>query len=130
MKTPAPPATEAAIEALVRVAVAVGEERKADDLKVLALGEVTHFTDYFVLCSGMSSRQVLAIADGMGHELREHKSRPLHVEGHDTGQWVLLDYGDFVIHVFHEERRAFYGLDRLWADAPDVTEKFRPAGRS
>jgi len=129
MKMPAPQATEPDIEALVRVAVAAGDERKADDLKVLALGDVTHFTDYFVLCSGMSSRQVQAIADGMGDELREHKSRPLHVEGRNTGQWVLLDYGDFVIHVFHEERREFYGLDRLWADAPDVTEKFLPAGR-
>lgn len=108
---------------VVREAVAAARDRKAEDLKVLHLGEVTHFTDYFLLCSGTNTRQVQAIADGVEERLRARKRRPLNVEGYQAGQWVLLDYGDFVMHVFLQERRRFYGLERLWGDAPDVTEE-------
>jgi ribosome-associated protein len=105
----------------VREAVAAALDRKAEDLKVLHVAEVTHFTDYFLLCSGTNSRQVQAIADGVEERLRNRKVKPLHVEGYQSGQWVLMDYGDFVLHVFLQERRRFYGLERLWGDAPDVT---------
>ena len=105
----------------VRSAVAAARDKKAEDLKVLHVGEVTHFTDYFLLCSGSNPRQVQAIADGVEERLRPTKLRPLNVEGYQAGQWVLLDYGDFVMHVFLQERRRFYGLERLWGDAPDVT---------
>jgi ribosome-associated protein len=126
--TPATPATPAvAVDTLTRVrqAVAAAEDRKAVDLRVLHLEKVSDFTDYFLICSGTSERQVQAIADAVQEKMREERVRPLHVEGFNRGQWVLLDYGDFVVHIFQEEPRRFYSLERLWGDAPDVTNEFR-----
>jgi len=111
--------------ARVREAVAAAEDRKAIDLKVLHLEKVSDFTDYFLICSGTSERQVQAIADAIQERLRSERVRPLHVEGYNRGQWVLLDYGDLVVHVFQEEPRRFYALERLWGDAPDVTAACR-----
>jgi ribosome-associated protein len=111
--------------ARVREAVASAEDRKALDLKVLHLEKVSDFTDYFLICSGTSERQVQAIADAVQGRLRTDKVRPLHIEGYNRGQWVLLDYGDLVVHIFQEEPRRFYALERLWGDAPDVTASFR-----
>lgn len=109
----------------VREAVAAADDRKALDLKVLHLQQVSDFTDYFLICSGSSERQVQAIADAVQERLRANHVRPLHVEGYNRGQWVLLDYGDLVVHVFQEEPRRFYALERLWGDAPDVTAELR-----
>ncbi|HEX2224003.1 MAG TPA: ribosome silencing factor [Thermoanaerobaculia bacterium] len=111
----------------VREAVLAAEDRKAIDLKVLQLEAISDFTDYFILCSGTSERQVQAIADSIDERLRAEKVRPLHVEGYNRGQWVLLDYGDFVVHIFQDETRRFYSLERLWGDAPDRTADFRSA---
>jgi len=111
--------------ARVRTAVAAAEDRKAVDLKVLHLGDVSGFTDYFLICSGTNERQVQAIADAVEERLRAERVRPLHVEGYNRAQWVLLDYGDLVVHVFQEQPRSFYALERLWSDAPDVTGDFR-----
>lgn len=110
----------------VREAVTAADDRKAIDLKVLQLEKISDFTDYFILCSGTSERQVQAIADAIDERLRAEKVRPLHVEGYNRGQWVLLDYGDFVVHIFQEDTRRFYSLERLWGDAPDRTADFRP----
>lgn len=118
------PATEPDVEARCREVVAAVEARKAYDVRVLQLGEVTSLTDYFLICSATSERQVRAIADAVQQTMREERVRPLHVEGYRHGRWVLMDYGDFVVHVFDEETRSFYGLERLWADAPDVTTDF------
>jgi ribosome-associated protein len=109
----------------VREAVSAADDRKAVDLKVLNLGKVTDFTDYFLICSGTSERQVQAIADAIQDRLRERCVRPLHVEGEKRAQWVLIDYGDLVVHVFQEEQRRYYALERLWGDAPDETAGFR-----
>ena len=109
----------------VREAVAAADDRKAADLKVLHLQKISDFTDYFVICGGTSERQVQAIADAVQERLREHRVRPLHVEGYNRAQWVLLDYGDLVVHVFQEEPRRHYALERLWGDAPDVTAELR-----
>lgn len=111
----------------VREAVAAAEDRKALDLKVLHLQKISDFTDYFMICSGTSERQVQAIADAVQEKLRESRVRPLHVEGYNRGQWVLIDYGDLVVHVFQEEPRRHYALERLWGDAPDVTAELRPS---
>lgn len=107
-----------------RAAVAAAEDRKAVDLKVLHLQQVSDFTDYFLICSGTNERQVQAIADAVEERLRANKVRPLHIEGYNRAQWVLLDYGDLVVHVFLEEPRRYYALERLWGDAPDVTADF------
>jgi ribosome-associated protein len=118
------PTTAPDVEARCREVVAAAEERKAYDLRVLQLGEVTSFTDYFLICSGTSGRQVQAIADAVQQTMKDERVRPLQIEGYKNGRWVLMDYGDLVVHIFDEETRSFYGLERLWADAPDVTSDF------
>lgn len=109
----------------VRSAVAAVQDRKALELLVLNVEGVCDFTDYFVLCSGTSERQVRSIAEFVEESLREQYAiRPLHEEGMREGKWVLLDFGDFVVHVFDQERREFYRLDRLWSDGEEVTAEY------
>ena len=99
-------------------------ERKAVDLRVLHIGDVSDFTEFFLICSGTSERQVQAIADAVVRGSREAGERPLGVEGYNNGNWVLVDYGDMVIHIFTSENRSYYGLERLWSDATDITDAF------
>jgi ribosome-associated protein len=110
--------------ARVHRAVQAALDRKAQNVKVLHLARVSDFTDYFMVASGTSERQVQAISDSIQEALRDEGSRPLHVEGKTSGNWVLLDYGDLVAHVFQPEPREFYGLERLWSDAPEETGRF------
>jgi ribosome-associated protein len=110
----------------VRETVAAALDIKAEEVRVRHLEPVTDFADYFVFASGTNERQVQAIADAVDARLRARGVRPLHVEGLAPAQWVLLDYGDFIVHVFLEETRRHYGLERLWRDAPDVTADFLP----
>ncbi len=112
------------IAARCREVVAAVENRKAYDLRVLQLSEVSSLADYFLICSGNNERQVQAIADAVQRKLQAESIRPHHVEGYKPGRWILLDYGDFVVHVFDRETRVYYGLEKLWADAPDVTKDF------
>ena len=113
------------IESRVRTAVAAALDKKAFDLAVLDVGDLTSIADYFILASAGNERQAAAIADSIQEKLRESmKVKPLLVEGTAPGRWVLLDYGDFIVHVFTEETRRFYGLERLWGDAPNVTAEF------
>ena len=119
-----PPGVPPDIAQRVREAVTAALDTKALDLRVLHLAAVTDFTDYFLICSGASDRQVVAIAEAIEERLRGQGVRARHVEGATRGQWVLADFGDFVVHVFLEHARKFYGLDRLWNDAPDVTAEF------
>lgn len=96
-------------------------DKKAEDVLVLDLRGLCQFTDYFVICHGASSRQALAIADAIEERLfEEGRKKPKHVEGRRVAEWILLDFIDIVIHVFIEDRREFYGLERLWGDAPPV----------
>jgi len=118
------PQTSLAIPERVRAAVAASLDTKAERLVVRHLEAVTDFTDYFLIASGTNERQVQAIADAVEERLRARGVRPLAVEGRAPAQWVLLDYGDFVVHVFLDETRKHYGLERLWRDAPDVTAEF------
>jgi ribosome-associated protein len=91
--------------------------KKAQNLVVLDVGELTSIADVFIICSGRSNRQVIAIADYIIENLKKHKLKPLSVEGTKEGHWVLLDYGHVVIHVFYEPVREFYDLEGLWVDA-------------
>lgn len=93
-------------------------ERKADGVLALDLRGVSSATDYFVLATGTSDIQVRAIAEHVMEELAKEGLRPLHVEGLDRARWVLLDFVDFVVHVFHPQAREFYQLELLWGDAP------------
>lgn len=112
------------IRARVREAVAAALDTKAEDVRVRHLAPVTSFADYFVIASGTNERQVQAIANAVEERLKAQGVRPLHVEGFAAAQWVLLDYGDFLVHALVEERRQYYGLERLWRDAPEVTADF------
>ena len=95
-------------------------DKKARDVVVLNLSTSGAFADYFVVCSGQTGRQVRAIVDGILGRLRETGTRPSHVEGYNHGEWVLIDCFDFIVHVFTEETRRFYDLDRLWGSATRV----------
>jgi ribosome-associated protein len=111
----------------VRLAVAAALDKKAFDLDVLSVGDLTSIADYFILSSASSERQAQAIADSVLERLRaEMKVKPLLVEGSTPGRWILLDFGDFIVHVFTEDCRRFYGLERLWGDAPNVTADYVP----
>jgi ribosome-associated protein len=101
-------------------AIAAAEDKKAADIVVLDLRKASGFTDYFVICSGQSARQIRAIADAVTEALASHAAKPAHVEGYERSEWVLLDYFDFIIHVFAPETRLFYGLERLWGNAERV----------
>ena len=110
------------IESRVRVAVHAALEKKAFDVDVLQVGQLTSIADYFILASATNERQAAAISDSIVEQLREKLGvRPLLVEGTTPGRWILLDYGDFIAHIFIEDVRRFYGLERLWGDAPNVT---------
>ena len=95
-------------------------DKKAAALVVLDLREVASFTDYFLIASGANVRQVQAVADEVVERLKQTGTRALRVEGYRTAEWVLLDYGDFIFHVFEEKARRFYDLERLWRDAARV----------
>jgi ribosome-associated protein len=99
-------------------AVSAAHDKKATDVVVLDLRKAAGFTDYFVICTGNNSRQIRAIADGVTETLKkDYDERPTLAEGADKSEWVLLDYFNFVVHVFSRECRAFYDLERLWGNA-------------
>jgi ribosome-associated protein len=110
----------------VAAAIDAARDKKATGVVVLDLKKAGAFTDYFVICSAANPRQVQAIADAVEQTLKtEHKQRPSLVEGYARAEWILLDYFDFVVHIFSRHARDFYGLDRLWGSAtriefPDV----------
>jgi ribosome-associated protein len=101
-------------------AIGAAREKKATDIVVLDLRATSGFTDYFLICSGQNPRQIKAIADAVEESLRGAGMRPAHVEGYTRAGWVLLDYFDFIVHVFNPETRAFYALERLWGSAQRI----------
>ena len=101
-------------------AVRAAESKKASDILVLDLREVTSFTDYFVLCTGSNQRQIQAISDAVAEQLRERGERPISLEGFQNAEWVLVDYGDFIVHILSQTAREYYGLERLWRHARSV----------
>jgi ribosome-associated protein len=117
----------------VALVLAAAEAKKAEDVSVLELPkESSAFTDYFVVCSGANPRQVQAIADEVDERLSKAGFEPNHREGYARGDWILLDYVDFVVHIFNESARKFYDLERLWKSAKklesaEVLGKKKPA---
>ncbi len=102
-------------------AVRAAQDHKALDLNVLDLEGICSFTSYFLICSGTSSRHTQAICDAIREKLENSGARPTHVEGYSQAEWILLDYLDFVVHIFSEHARHFYDLERLWKNAPRLT---------
>ena len=104
----------------VTLAIEAAADKKANDLAVLDLRKATGFTDFFVICSGTNPRQVRAIADCVMEALAATGAKPAHVEGYERSEWILVDYFDFIVHVFAPETRTFYGLERLWGNAEHI----------
>ena len=98
------------------------EAKQAKDIRVLDLREITTFADFFVIASGANARQIQAIADEIEIQLKQLGEYPLSVEGYQNAEWVLLDYGDYLIHVFTEKARQYYDLERLWRDGKIVNK--------
>ena len=112
--------TNASGERRVRRAAHAARDRKALDVVVLDVRSVSSVADYFLICSGRSRTHVDTITEAIRVELKEEGDRPLHAEGASESGWMLLDYGDVLVHVFLEETRLYYALERLWGDAPAV----------
>ena len=100
--------------------VQAASNKKAETIKILDLRALSTFTEYFVICSGQSDRQVQAIADSVCSELKDGGFNPISIEGYRDGRWIVVDYGDIVIHVFHDALRDYYDIEQLWDDAKRV----------
>ena len=108
------------LPAQIEHAIAAAEDKKAMDLVVLDLRKAAGFTDFFLIATGGNPRQIRAIADSVIEALAAKGAKPAHVEGYDRSEWILLDYFDFIVHVFAPETRVFYDLERLWGSAERI----------
>ena len=117
--TPTEP-VKAELDERIRMALSAASEKKAINSVVLDLREIASFTDYFMITSGTNERQVQAISDEVVETLKKAGTPAARVEGYKTAEWILLDYGDFVVHVFNEKARKFYDLERLWRESQRV----------
>jgi ribosome-associated protein len=111
---------DAGLDERILMALRAAAEKKALDLVVLDLRPVASFTEFFVITSGPNRRQVQDISDGVVEHLKKNGTRAARVEGYQTAEWILVDYGDFILHVFDEKARRFYDLERLWREAVRV----------
>jgi ribosome-associated protein len=116
-----------AVMANLRVAATAVDAKKAFQLTALDVSKQTSIAEAFLICSVGSARQAQAVADEVDRQLANLGFRPLSVEGYQQGSWILMDYGDFLLHIFLEERREFFALERLWGDAPEVSARLRAA---
>lgn len=114
----------------ILMAIHAAGEKKALDIVVLDLRAIATFTDYFLIASGTNERQVQAISDGVAESLKKAGTPAARVEGYKTAEWILLDYGDFVVHVFDDKARKFYDLERLWRESKRVEWPAELAGDS
>ncbi|CAN5481718.1 hypothetical protein BH10ACI1_BH10ACI1_27820 [soil metagenome] len=109
------------LDAEVKIAINCADENKAFDFVALDLREIASFTEFFIIASANNQRQVQAICDEIQEQLRKQlKSKAVRIEGYTSAEWVLLDYGDFIVHIFEQKAREFYDLERLWRDARKV----------
>jgi ribosome-associated protein len=115
------PTPFAELDPEVKLAIQCAADKKAFDMIALDLRDIASFTEFFIIATGANQRQVQAIADEINEQLKKQlQTRPVRIEGYSSAEWVLLDYGDFVFHVFNGEAREFYDLARLWRDARKV----------
>ena len=105
----------------IKVSVKAVQAKKGEEILVLDLREISSFTDYFLLMNGNSSRQNHALYEGIEEELKKVNVRPLSLEGKEHGEWILMDYGSFIVHVFSKQAREYYSLEKLWGDAPKIS---------
>jgi len=105
----------------VKLSVKASQDKKAEDIIVLDLRDVSSFTDFFVIVTGNSTRQNTAIYESIEQELKKGRLMPIGVEGRNLAEWILIDYGSFVVHVFSKQARGYYSLEKLWGDAPRLS---------
>ena len=103
-----------------QIALRAAQSKKATEIRLLDLRGVTSFADYFLICNGSNQRQIQAIWDEVSKQMKEAGERPINVEGYDHAEWILGDYGDLLIHVFSDQARSYYDLDRLWRHAKEM----------
>ncbi len=108
-----------------QLCASAAESKKGFDILILDLRKLTYITDFFVICSANNTTQVSAISDWIGQTLAKEGVRPSHVEGQAEANWVLMDYGDVIVHIFDEQTRQYYSLEKLWGEAPRVPVEFR-----
>ena len=107
-------------EELIATAVKTLDSKKAEDIRVIKIGDLTILADYFIIADGTSSTQTKALADELEFRLKQQGREPKQVQGNNGSNWIILDYSDVVIHIFYKETRDFYNLERLWSDGEDV----------
>ena len=100
-----------------QAAIDAAQSKKAEDISVLDLRDVASFTDLFVICNGLNARQNQAISDEVEKQLKSEGVRPLSIEGYTQAEWILMDFGDFIVHIFSPRARGYYDLERLWKNA-------------
>lgn len=105
---------------MARIACAALEEKKSEDIKVISIDKVSTLADYFIIASGSNRNQVQAMVDSVDEAMGKAGYQPKQVEGYQNANWILMDYGDLVIHVFDTENRVFYDLERIWRDGETV----------
>lgn len=105
------------IDKNISIIANAGEDKKAFDIKILDLKGISSVADYFIIFSGNSTRQVMSIGEEIEDKMNKEGIEPINKEGYNTGRWVLLDYGDILVHVFEKDEREFYDLERLWIDS-------------
>ncbi len=110
-------------EAKARFAAGLAEDKKASEVRILDVQGKCNFADYFVVCTGHSTLQLRAIADAIESEMKKEGSVPLSIDGRGHASWIVLDYGDLVVHVMNEQARAYYALENLWGDARSLSLK-------
>lgn len=104
------------------IAIDAMEDKKAEDIKIIEISNISTIADYFIIATGTSSTQVHAIANNVEEQLGKQGILPKQIEGYQTANWVLMDYGDLIIHVFDKENRLFYNLERIWKDGNEISK--------
>lgn len=112
--------TKRDLPAEVKLSVKAGQAKMGEDVCVLDLRDVSSFTEFFVIMNGNSSRQNIAICEAIEQALKKEKRLPLSVEGRENAEWILMDYGSFIVHLFSKPAREYYSLEKLWGDAPKI----------
>lgn len=105
-----------------KIAIEAMEDKKAEDIKIIEISNISTIADYFIIATGTSSTQVHAIANNVEEQLGKKGILPKQIEGYQSANWVLMDYGDLIIHVFDKENRLFYNLERIWKDGNEITK--------
>jgi ribosome-associated protein len=114
------PITKRSLPSEVKRAAKATQAKKGEDVSILDLREISSFTDFFLITSGHSTRQNMAIYESIEQELKKERLCPLSVEGRENAEWILMDYGSFIVHIFSKKARDYYSLEKLWGDAPRI----------